>query len=121
MSLTDGATIVFKGSKSGGHANYNMFTLNDVKKALGMPTSSSTPFAIEVNFINHSSYDYVYLWFGNSSERPNCPYWQNYNLDANDTRDALQLGMGDFARFLLTYDGENYRANCIISHDSGWK
>lgn len=121
MSLTDGATIVFKGTKAGGHANYNMFTLNDVKKALGMPTSSSTPFAIEVNFINHSSYDYVYLWFGDSSDRPNCPYWQNYDLDPNDTRDNLQLGKGDFARFLLTYDGTYYRANCIISHDSGWK
>lgn len=122
MSLTDGSTIVFNGDKTSGHAYYKMFTLDDVKKALGMLTSSTIPFAIEVNFINHSSYDHVHLQFGNDN-RPTCPYWQNYDLDGS-SKDTIQLGKGDFARFLLTYDGTNdgtnYRANCIIHYDTGW-
>ena len=61
MEITDGATFVIQGNKTSGNAYFNVPTLNNVKQALGLSTSSSTPFAIEVNFINHSSYDYVYL------------------------------------------------------------
>lgn len=80
MSITDGATFVFKGSKTSGLAIFKVPTLNNVKQALGLPTSSTTPFAIEVNFINHSNYDYVVLYFYNSS-RTTLPKWYNYNFD----------------------------------------
>jgi hypothetical protein len=61
MSITDGATFVFKGNKTSGLALFKVPNLNNVKQALGLPTNSTTPFAIEVNFINHSNYDYVVL------------------------------------------------------------
>ena len=80
MSITDGATFVFKGSKTNGLAIFKVPTLNNVKQALGLPTSSTTPFAIEVNFINHSNYDYVVLYFYNS-RRTTLPKWYNYNFD----------------------------------------
>lgn len=117
MELTDGATFVFHGSKSSGWANFKVPTLNNVKQSLGLPTNSTVPFAIEVNFINHSSYDYVSLQFYNSS-RTNLPKWYSYNFD--ETAEDMQLAKGDFARFLLTYDGSEYRANRLIHHDDGW-
>lgn len=117
MELTDGATFVFHGSKSSGWANFKVPTLNNVKQSLGLPTNSTVPFAIEVNFINHSSYDYVSLQFYNSS-RTNLPKWYSYNFD--ETAEDMQLARGDFARFLLTYDGSEYRANRLIHHDDGW-
>ena len=117
MSITDGATFVFKGSKTNGWANFKVPTLNNVKQALGLSTSSTTPFAIEVNFINHSSYDHVKLFFYNSS-RTTLPKWYSYNFD--ETTDEMQLAKGDFAKFLLTYDGSEYRANRICHFDDGW-
>lgn len=117
MSITDGATFVIQGGKTNGWANFKVPTLDNVKQALGLPTTSTTPFAIEVNFINHSSYDYVSLQFYNSS-RTSLPKWYNYNFD--DTTQDMQLAKGDFARFLLTYDGSNYRANRIVYHNDGW-
>lgn len=117
MSITDGATFVFKGNKTNGLAFFKVPTLNNVKQALGLPTSSTTPFAIEVNFINHSNYDYVVLQFYNSS-RTTLPKWYNYNFDG--TTDEMQLAKGDFAKFLLTYDGSEYRANRISHFDDGW-
>lgn len=117
MSLTDGATFVFHGSKSSGWARFNVPTLDNVKQSLGLPTNSTVPFAIEVNFINHSSYDSVALQFYNSS-RTNLPKWYSYNFD--ETAEDMQLARGDFARFLLTYDGSEYRANRLIHYDDGW-
>lgn len=121
MSITDGATFVIQGSKTSGWANFKVPTLDNVKQALGLPTTSTTPFAIEVNFINHSSYDHVSLQFYNSS-RTSLPKWYNYDFDS--TTQDMQLAKGDFARFLLTYDGSNYngnyRANRIIHHDGAW-
>ena len=117
MEITDGATFVIQGNKTSGNAYFNVPTLNNVKQALGLSTSSSTPFAIEVNFINHSSYDYVYLQFYDTG-RTSLPRWWNY--DFNGTTQDMQLAKGDFARFLLTYDGSNYRANRIVHHDGGW-
>jgi len=83
MSITDGATFVFKGNKTNGLAFFKVPTLNNVKQALGLSTSSTTPFAIEVNFINHSNYDYVVLCFYNSS-RTTLPKWYNYNFDGTN-------------------------------------
>ena len=117
MSITDGATFVFKGSKTNGWAYFKVPTLNNVKQALGLPTSSTTPFAIEVNFINHSNYDYVMLYFYDSG-RTTLPKWYSYNFDG--TAGEMQLAKGDFAKFLLTYDGSEYRANRICHFDSGF-
>lgn len=117
LILTDGATFVLKGSKTSGWANFNVPTLDNVKLSLGLKTSDTVPFAIEINFINHSSYDNVKLLFYNS-RRTSLPKWYNYNF--NGTADEMQLAKGDFAKFLLTFDGYNYRANRIIHHEDGW-
>ena len=117
LILTDGATFVLQGSKTSGWANFKVPTLDNVKLSLGLKTSDTVPFAIEINFINHSSYDNVKLLFYNSS-RTDLPKWYNYNFDG--TADEMQLAKGDFAKFLLTFDGYNYRANRIIHHEDGW-
>lgn len=117
LILTDGATFVLQGSKTSGWASFKVPTLDNVKLSLGLKTSDTVPFAIEINFINHSSYDNVKLLFYNSS-RTDLPKWYNYNFDG--TADEMQLAKGDFAKFLLTFDGYNYRANRIIHHEDGW-
>lgn len=120
LSITDGATIVFQGSKSSGIAYMKMPTLNNVKQALGLKTSTNNiPFAIELNLINHSSYDYVNICFyKTTSGYTDLPVWTSFNFSTST--DNLQLAKGDFIKVLLTYDGTNYRANVIIRKQEGF-
>lgn len=120
LSITDGATIVFQGSKSSGIASMKMPTLNNVKQALGLKTTTNNiPFAIELNLINHSSYGDVYICFyKNTLGYKDLPVWTSFDFSTSDA--DLQLAKGDFIKVLLTYDGTYYRANVIIRKQTGF-
>ena len=123
IDLNEGSTIVLKGSHSSGNVAIAMPKLSNVRQCLGLPSNSSTAFAIEINIINLSAYGYTYLSFRGDTHTgttlgADYPYW----MSPDDTvwGHFVELSRGDYMKFMLIYSevagssSMEYRAYMLI-------
>jgi hypothetical protein len=111
LNIKSGSTIILNGSHSDGNVWIAAPKLSDVRKCLGI-NSSTTPFAIEFTVVSHAYYEFVAIAFRNAvSETQNSDY--PWLMDTDDRHDgdilrpvekSIQIAQGDVVKILLLYD-----------------
>jgi len=105
--IREGSLVVIKGSHTSGSVVVGMPTLTEIRRTLGI--DSSTPFFFELNVISYSTYEFVRLAFrgdvGQSgSEYPILMGYDDKPLkDGLSARTSWQIAQGDYFKILLTY------------------
>ena len=112
IKLKDGATTILKGTHSSGHVIMASPSISEVRQCLGLSTSdTTTPFAIEVTYINLSDYTEVHIGFrGNTlggELGTEYPFLMNNNNHFWAT--SLQIAKGDLIKLMLLYAPSSYR------------
>ena len=121
LDLKDGATVIFTGSRTSGTARVYMPKISDIRKALGI-TSTSVKFAFEYALSNQTSGSGTVKLIFRSYPSGNSEYPYRTNFDNNYTGDNYEVPMatGDYAKILLIWDGSVYKAFVIRYIDGGW-
>ena len=121
LDLKDGATVIFIGSRTSGTASAYMPKISDIRKALGI-TSTSVKFAFEYALSNQTSGSGTVKLIFRSYPNGNSEYPYRTNFDNNYTGNNYELPMatGDYAKILLIWDGSEYKAFVIRYIDGGW-
>lgn len=111
LSINHGSTIILNGSHSNGNVWIAAPKLSDVRKCLGI-NSSTTPFAIEFTVVSHANYEFVSIAFRNAiTGTQNSEY--PWLMDTDDRHDSssiipvqksIQIAQGDVVKILLLYD-----------------
>lgn len=105
--IREGSFVVIKGSHTSGHVVVGMPTLTEIRRTLGI--DSSTPFFFELNVISYSTYEFVRLSFRGDMGQSGSEYpiLMGYNdtplFDGLSTRTSYQIAQGDYFKILLTY------------------
>ena len=91
---------------------------DSIRNTIGIQSGN---FVTELNIINLSTYDYLYLTYsdtdGNNTTYPRMMNWDNAAWTGSDTN--MQLAKGDFVKVLLVYNNSQYNAYTIIHRDHG--
>ena len=106
LYLKDGATTIITGSHTSGHVVLAVPDVDDVRKCLGLSVNdTTTPFAIELTFINLSQYAEVHLGFrGNTlGGTLDSKYPWLMNQDNQLWASSLQIAKGDLIKMLFVY------------------
>lgn len=100
-----GSTIILKGSHSEGIVSLAAPQLSEVRKCLGI-NSSTTPFAIEFTVVSHASYEFVNIVFKSAiTQTQSDEYPWLMNGDGGRISDGnIQIAQGDVVKILLVYD-----------------
>ena len=109
--LKDGATTILKGTHSSGHVIMASPSISEVRQCLGLSTSdTTTPFAIEVTYINLSEYTEVHIGFrGNTlGGELGAEYPFLMNNDNHWWTTSLQIAKGDLIKLMLLYAPSSY-------------
>ena len=111
IKLKDGATTILKGTHSSGHVIMASPSISEVRQCLGLSTSdTTTPFAIEVTYINLSEYTEVHIGFrGNTlGGELGAEYPFLMNNDNHWWTTSLQIAKGDLIKLMLLYAPSSY-------------
>ena len=117
LNINSGSTIILNGSHSDGNVWIAAPKLSDVRKCLGI-NSSTTPFAIEFTVVSHAYYEFVGIAFRNAiTETQNSDYPWLMNTDDGHVGDrpgeapSIQIAQGDVVKMLLLYDNVGTTSN----------
>lgn len=117
LNIKSGSTIILNGSHSDGHVWIAAPTLSDVRKCLGINTTT-TPFAIEFTVVSHANWEYVSIVFRNAiTETRYSDYpWLMNTDDEHDggirpVDKSIQIAQGDVVKILLLYDNVGTTSN----------
>lgn len=121
LDLKEGATVIFTGSRSAGTAKVYVPKISDIRKALGI-TSTSVKFAFEYALSNQTSGSGTVKLIFRSYPSGNSEYPYRTNFDNNYTGNSYEIPMatGDYCKILLIWDGSSYKAFVIRYIDGGW-
>ena len=101
--LREGSTIILTGTHISGHVEMKLPSLSEVKNCLGIPSSSRTSFAIEINILNRSNYGEVTINYSKTiSADTTYPIFTDHDNVMHEDWDP-QLAVGDYMKILLVY------------------
>ena len=108
LNIIGGSTIILNGSHGSGIVSIAAPKLPDVRKCLGI-NSSTTPFAIEFTVISHASYEHVSIIFRTANTGIEDDNYLPWLMNEDDIHliygDAnIQIAQGDVVKILLVYD-----------------
>lgn len=115
LNIIGGSTIILNGSHDSGIVSLAAPKLPDVRKCLGI-NSSTTPFAIEFTVISHATYNDVAIIFRTANSGITGDNYLPWLMNENDVHmmnDAanIQIAQGDVVKILLVYDNVGTTSN----------
>ena len=113
LSWSGGSTIILYGSHTSGNLYMRLPSQSTIRSTLGI---SSGNFVVELNIINLSNYEHLYVAFS-STNGVNTTYPRRMSFDNTAwTGDEanIQLANGDYMKILLVYNNSYYNGYTII-------
>lgn len=117
LNLMSGATFIISGA--GGNHNAYPPQLSKVRLCLGLPSSSTTPFSIEIEVINETTGSVLLYFRGYTGIGSDYPYLMSPNGNTESGGNAMiELTKGAYLKLRLTYTALGYRAHRLVyNHD----
>jgi hypothetical protein len=111
-----GSTIILDGVHTDGNVYMRLPSQSSIRSTIGIEQGN---FVAEINIINLSSYEHLYIFFNEIDEQDSV-YPRRMSFDdtvytGNDSR--LQLAKGDFMKILLVYNNNYYNGYTIINNN----